>query len=743
VPVGTRRPPPLASPFAGEDSTAWLRRQLAVGPYFQHAHRLDGFELLPGPDPLLPPFLAVGSRSAVAAASDARVGGLGWADRLDLSSDRLAGRWGIEARWAPAFLSAAPATVGLAGAIVADGADAAAVAAPRSAWRAGGTVGGPLAGGHLGLALSIDSEALVRPPAERDLATGSFDRQTFALSGELEAGAGDTLLLTLVGRRQRDTPACYRCTEAAARKDAVLGAVLGLRWRHRWAEGSALELRAGLEHRREAAEALQPGKGPSHLDLTTWRTDGAPGALGVDDPQSWLGSGRTRFSLGAAAALQLGPHTVQLGLQGMFDREARSAWVPGGGRFLDRDGPCADGSGPGCAFRVALDRQDLDASAWSAASYAQDEAMLAPGLLLRAGVRLELGQGSTGATATGLRMGIGPRLAFAWDLGTEGRQWLVAHAGRSHDVHLLDVAEHAVAPNQRLAAWDAQAGRFADCAVASPSCLWRGGTAAITPGGPPSVDEASLGWRGRLMPATQLGAEATWRHTANLWAEEEVNLVTDSDGSWLPPVDGVWRSRRVLSADPRAWRRTLSLATWLRAHPGPLELTAAWRLARTDGTATAPFDGWLVDPHFAPLVRGSLADDHRHLLVLGLRIRPHPAVELATRLRYQTGAPLWETFSVRDSDGRRMVQTPRGQGLLGERMVALRDPDVATMDVQLRVRLGRAVSFGFPRLDLVLDAVHAVGGNAPVHLSASAARLGAVLRREAPFHLALGLRAGN
>lgn len=721
----------------------WLRRELTIGPSFEHAHRLDGFELLPGPEPLLPPFLGVASRSFGTAAADARVGGLGWTDRLDLSFDRAAGRWAIDARWAPAFLSAAPATVGLAGAIVADGPEAAGVAAPRSAWRAGGTLGGPLAGGRLGLALSFDAEDLVRPPVEKGLATGRFNRQTLALSGELGAGADDSVQLTLVARRQRDSPACFRCTEAAARKDTVLGGLLGLRWRHRWGEGSALELRTGLEHRREAADALRPGEALSHLDLTTWKTDGAPGALGLDSPESTLASGRTRFSLGASATLQLGAQTLQLGLEGTFDRDARSAWVPGGLRFLDRGGPCTDGSGMGCAFRLQLERQDLDASAWTLAGYAQDEAMLAPGLRLRAGVRLELGQGGAENSGTGLRLGIGPRLALAWDLGTQGRQWLVAHAGRSHDARLLDVAEHATSPSERLATWDGQAGRFAGCTAPSPACPWRGGAASIAAGALPHVDEASLGWHGQFFPAAQLGAEATWRHTANLWAEQEVNLVTDSDGSWLAPVDGTWHSRRVVAADPRAWHRTLSMAAWLRAHPGPLELTAAWRLARTDGTAAAPFDDWLLDPRFAPLVRGSLPDDHRHLLLLGVRFAPHVAVELGARLRYQTGAPLWETFSVRDSDGRRMVLTPRGQGLLGDRTVALRDPDVATVDVQLRVRLGRVLSLGFPRLDLVLDAVHAAGGNAPSHLSASAARLGAVLRREAPFHLALGFRAGN
>jgi hypothetical protein len=74
--------------------------------------------------------------------------------------------------------------------------------------------------------------------------------------------------------------------------------------------------------------------------------------------------------------------------------------------------------------------------------------------------------------------------------------------------------------------------------------------------------------------------------------------------------------------------------------------------------------------------------------------------------------------------------------------VALRDPDVVTLDVRLRFRL-QAWLVRWPRLELTLEALRAVGGNAPIHLSASESHLGAVLRREPPFHLALGLRAGE
>ena len=57
--------------------------------------------------------------------------------------------------------------------------------------------------------------------------------------------------------------------------------------------------------------------------------------------------------------------------------------------------------------------------------------------------------------------------------------------------------------------------------------------------------------------------------------------------------------------------------------------------------------------------------------------------------------------------------------------------------------MGTLWATGAPRLDLTVEAAQVAGGNTPVHLSASSGRLGAVLRREPPFQVVLGLRAGD
>jgi len=236
--------------------------------------------------------------------------------------------------------------------------------------------------------------------------------------------------------------------------------------------------------------------------------------------------------------------------------------------------------------------------------------------------------------------------------------------------------------------------------------------------------------------------EARWRKTSSLWTETEAALLTNSEGHWTS-TDGTWTSRRTLAADERAWRQALGLGVWARARAGPARVSLAWSLSRVTGTAAGPFDAWLADARTAALASGPLPDDRRHRVTFSLTLLVHPAVELGARLRYATGTPLWETFSVPGSAALRTVRGSRGTGTLSSVPVALRDPDAFAADVWVRVRLGTLLPGALPRLDLTLEAAQVAGGNTPVHLSASAARLGTVLRREPPFQLVLGLRAGE
>jgi hypothetical protein len=705
---------------------------------FEREVSVDGFRLQRGAAALVPSFLALADRAWVPAAADARLGGLGWTEVLTLEDGLRTPRWAVAGRWAPSALSARPAPVGLAGPVVVDGAEGP-VSAPRGAWRASGLLGGPLAGGHLGSVLSLDASGVGLPPTEAGLAGGDRARQTLALTTTWLPGASDRLSLLMLAGRRSESPDCFRCTEAAARVDRELSLFAGLGWVHALGPVSALELRLSAEHRSASAGARSPTDAPSRLDLTRWITDGAPGPLAPDLGASSLEESRTRIRLSGSVRAALGFQHLETGVEGWLDGGHRGLWLPEGVRFLDRGTSCAGGDTEECAYRVEVEPLDLTCGGWALAGHLQDTLRLGP-VGLRAGLRLDAAQASAGESSTGLRLGLGPRLSLAWNVTGDGRHWLVAHAGRSHDPELLAAAPRAVLPRQRVMAW--RDGAFDPCTGPAPTCVQLGGTAAVAPGGLPRTDEVALGWRGRPTRGVEGGFEARWRRTSELWTEEEAGLLTDADGQWTSR-DGTWSSQRFVAADGRAWRQALGLGAWARARTGPARLFLTWSLSRVTGTAAGPFDPWLVDARTAALAAGPLPDDRRHRVEVSIALLVHPAVELGARLRYATGAPLWETFSVPGSAGLRTVRGMRGTGVLSSAEVALRDPDVFSADAWLRFRLGTLFPGVLPRLDLTVEAAQVAGGNTPVHLSASAGRLGAVLRRDPPFQLVLAIRAGN
>ncbi|RPH70322.1 MAG: hypothetical protein EHM78_11965 [Myxococcaceae bacterium] len=705
---------------------------------FEREVSVDGFRLSPGAGVLVPSFLVLADRVWVAAAADARLSGLGWTEALTLEDGLGAPRWAVAGRWAPPALSARPAPVGLAGPVVADGAEGPG-SAPRGAWRASGVLGGPLAGGYLGAVLSLDASGVGLPPTEAGLAGGGRARQALALTTTWLPGPRDRLFLLALAGRRSESPDCFRCTDAAARVDRELALFAGLGWVHGLGPASALELRLGAEHRSASAGARSPTDAPSRLDLTRWITDGAPGPLGPELGASILEESRTRVRLSGAVHAVLGLQRLDGGVEGWLEGGRRVLSLPGGVRFLDRGTACAGGSTEECAYRVEVEPLDASSGGWALAGHLQDTLRLGP-IGLRAGLRLDVAQASTGESSTGLRLGLGPRLSLVWDVTGDGRHWLVAHAGRSHDPELPAATARAVLPRQRMMAWSN--GAFDGCARPGPACVQLGGPAGLASGGLPRTDEVALGWRGRPARGVEGGFEARWRRTSQLWTEEETGLLTNADGQWTSH-DGAWTSRRVVAADDRAWRQALGLGVWARARAGPARVLLNWTMARVTGTASGPFDPWLADARTAAFAAGPLPDDRRHRVEVSIALLAHAAVELGARLRYATGGPLWETFGVPGSPGLRTIRGARGTGVLSSAPVALRDPDVFTADAWVRLRLGTLFPGVLPRLDLTVEAVQVAGGNTPVHLSPSAGRLGAVLRREPPFQLVLGIRAGN
>ncbi|HEY1335120.1 MAG TPA: hypothetical protein VGF31_12745, partial [Myxococcaceae bacterium] len=512
------------------------------------------------PGALLPPFLAVTRRAWISAPSDVRLTGLGWTEALVLDDGLVSPRWAVSGRWAPPALSARPAPVGLAGPIVSDGVEGA-VSAPRGTWRASGVLGGPLSVGRLGAMLALDASGVGLPAAEPGLAGGGRSRQTLALVTRWLPGSSDRLSFLVLAGRRTESPDCFRCTEAAARLDRELALLAGVGWAHAFAPGAGLDLRLSLEHRNAAAEALTPTDGPSRLDLSRWITDGAPGPLATAVGASTLGETRSRLRLAGSVHGVLGLQRLEGGLEGWLDSGHRALSLPGGTRFLDHGPECHAGAAEDCAYRVEVDDLDGGTGAWAVAAHLEDALRLGD-LTVRLGLRLDVAEATAASSTTGLRVGPGPRLALAWDVGGEGRHWLLAHAGRSHQPDLLGPMARAALPRERVLAWGD--GAFDGCAQPGPGCVQLGGPATLAPGGLPRTDEVALGWRGRPARGLEGGVEGRWRRTSGLWTEEETGLLTDPAGQWTSR-DGAWASRRTLVSDERAWRQSLGLGVWARA----------------------------------------------------------------------------------------------------------------------------------------------------------------------------------
>jgi hypothetical protein len=694
------------------------------------------------PRPRVPssrPFWPSPAARGISAVSDARLSGLGWTEALILDHGLAAPRWAVAGRWAPPALSVRPAPVGLAGPVVSDGLDGA-VSAPRGAWRASGVLGGPLSAGRLGAVLSLEASGVGLPATEPGLAGGGRSRRA-SRSPSAGPGTSDRLSLLVLAGRRTESPDCFRCTESAARLDRELallaGNRLGPRGRPR-RRPRAPPLPRAPERRRRSPGADGRAQPPGPLAVDHRRcTRPARRGRRREHPRGGPEPRPPRWSCPWRA---LGLQRLEGGVEAWLDAGHRALSLPGAARFLDHGPGCPDRRGAGLqptAFEV--DALDTAPGGWTLAAHLADSLRLGD-LTVRLGVRLEAAQASAGESTTGLRLGLGPRLALAWNVGGEGRHWILAHAGRSHQPDLLAVTTRAVLPRERVMAWSD--GGFDACARPGPACVQLGGVATLAPGGLPRIDEVAPRMAGAPRARPRGRVRGRWRRTSGLWTEEETGLLTDPEGQWTSK-DGAWTSRRTLASDERAWRQSLALGVWARAHTGPARVSLAWSLARSTGTAAGPFDPWLADARTAALAAGPLPDDQRHRVTVTLAPARPPRGRAG-----RTPAIRHRRSALGDLRRAGFGRAPDGAADAGHRHARLR-PGGTERPGRVHRRCVDPPQAGHPVARCPAPARShprggaGAGGNTPVHLSASSARLGAVLRREPPFQLVLGVRAGQ
>jgi hypothetical protein len=648
-----------------------------------------------------------------------------------------------ELRWAPAFLAAAPSAAAGGSAAVEGTPDA---PPPDPAWRAlraSLALGGPLVPDLVALTGSaqLARRAHRAPDLRSAPSTEGSEQGTLRLTFGARPGTRVTLGL-LIGHARRE-PLCRRCDAASAGEEESSEASLSFTLEQPLGPVALLLLASGGVGRTGVGPAA-PSSAPSHTDLSTGWTSGAPGRLAPDVPWSRV---TTREQRGDAHLRLAGGDGVlgwKAGLQLAVERGLREGAVPGGMRFLDDGAPCTLEQTAGCLARVAVSPGTDLATSLRLGAYAQLAWTPLPPLTVWLALRLDAGRLSLPGGPSPWLTGLGPRATLAWDVAGSGRHVLVLHAGRAHEVGDLALAFRAgVQPLQRVALFDAPGAGFADCSAPGPRCLWSGGVGGTAWAGlpAPQLDEVAAGYQAVLSTGVRAGVDATLAWVDGLWQEEERNRVRDAAGALAGSVDGTFRSVRQVGTARAGWHHHQAVDAWLVAHPGSFDARLGYILSWTSGSASQPFDDLLRDVPQPALAQGFLPSDRRHLLQAAGEVEVLAGLFLGARLRYATGSPLWQTVAVASDPGMRVPLTARGTAAGSDgKHVAVRNPDSVRLDLEVRANLSVVLGLGAPEVELAALVVNALGAETPTLLSVSPGHVGAVLARQAPRHAELRLR---
>lgn len=421
-----------------------------------------------------------------------------------------------------------------------------------------------------------------------------------------------------------------------------------------------------------------------------------------------------------------GTHEARIGLQSLL--AVRDVDVAGGRAFVAADG----------SYR-RIDRDAWALRQWGGGVglYVQDRWRPWPRLTVSPGLRFDWGaaRNSVGETVASL-WGLGPRIGAAYDATGDGKTVVSFSYGRASETLPMLAAANAdargvVATYQ----WDPAAQRFLPLGASGGRDGYRLDPHATAP----HADEVTLGL-GRALGALWAHVDYTYKRIANVWDGVEVNQIWNPAGSdvvgfvdgrahavfqYTTP-DANWRAYHGLDfvVETRAWSRLDLYAaytvSWLYG-PGAEELGQV-------GGAEA---GWspFYNPRQTMFYDGFLPEDVRHVVKLRASY-DWRGLSLGTWLRYQSGAPAARRYyNAFDGD----FTTRRGP------QDELRLPD--TLEVDLRVAYDVHAWLGASHLTLVADLFDLFGLDGVVAIDTrDLPSYGAVLRRQEPFRLQLGLR---
>jgi len=538
------------------------------------------------------------------------------------------------------------------------------------------------------------------------------------------------------------------------------GVMLIGNWDHNISDTTLFQLQAGMTWKNvnNDPERYDPNNPLiSHTDTFNGITSFAAGRLGFGQDENYLHDGKLRVQFDPSLLWKAGSHQMKAGVQVEYMRDTQIQGVTGNQRYTDHGGVC-DPNNAG-SFGYCFERTDfysgvdangngvnlggpltLTAQALNLGAYIQDRWAVTRRLTLVPGFRVDTGILNGDPTANvsiPTLIGFGPRFGGTYDVTGERKYLLTAYYGRSNDVGDINIAQHA---NPALlevnSFFNSTTGTFPACTpntTTNPgngACQIVGGAngrSFLPNQAPPYVDEIQVGYHQEFAPQTVIGVDLDYRHYGKMWVDAEVNRIWDPSGQKIIGYrNGIPQTILLTQTTPQAFRNYEGIDLWIQGNPGNWDLYVAYTLSFNHGTVSEYFDGYLQNPRMTNFAYGYLGDDHRHTLKASLMYTfPNIGLRLGMRPRYQTGAPVWETFQNPADANLNFYRSPRGVGYAinsstnqpnfndPTSQAQIIAPDWFQVDLQATYDLGRALGIK-QHIELeafVLDALNDYNGS--------------------------------
>ncbi|HEX4622318.1 MAG TPA: TonB-dependent receptor, partial [Myxococcaceae bacterium] len=527
-------------------------------------------------------------------------------------------------------------------------------------------------------------------------------------------------------------------TEDAETKVDRGGIMIVANYDHSFTENTLFELQAGVTYKNVNNDPEHITANIGHFDLFNNVQTSNAGRVGFGQDENWLHEAKTRIQFDPSLIWKLHAHQMKAGVQVSYMLDSQLQGVYGDSRYTDHvnagDTLCdpinhqsscfertdfyagVDASGNGVNPGGPL---QTNASALNLGAYFQDRWTVSRKLTIIPGLRADYGDmlGDPNSPPAPVLFGWGPRLSTTYDVFGDRKSLLTAHYGRSNDVGNIFIAQHA---NPALLEVNSffTAGAFPACPANSAAntlpagqCSYAGGvngrSYALTPSGsrqqaPPYVDEIQLGYHQEIAPLTAVGIDVDYRHYGKMWVDEEVNRVWDPSGrKIIGYINGIPQSILVSRTSPLAFRNYEGVDLWIQGNPGRWDLYAAYTLSYTTGTVSGDyFDGFLSNPRMTVFSNGYVGEDHRHTIKGSISYNTPFGLDLGIRLRYQSGAPIWQSFINPADANLSWFRSPRGTGYpvlasTGQpnfndstQWAQLLTPDLFLIDLEARYNIG-------------------------------------------------------